>query len=622
MIRVYKYGLLAPTQNGDLVHQQMRGAHRYQNTLVEIERGRRDAVRAATSRHGDVAVLEDAVAAAVAAEEAAASAIKGTRSAARARAEKSSQRSALVEARKVTREAKARLREYRASVRQDASLKAELDRINDLAGELQRGARALCGVYWGTYLLIEDAVQASRKAPLYDGAEPNDPRFTRWSGDGRVGVQIQRQSGDPPFGQAELFGQDTRVRIAPVDERAWTSHVRGERRRLSRTTLQLRVGSEGRAPVWASWPMIMHRPLPSGSVVKWVVVSVRRVGPRDEWTCEITVEIPEAGAGPDGGSVPPSGARAGCVAVHLGWLQTERGLRVATWMDSTGETGEVVIGSGGLDTVDVDGGRGGVLSGIRKADDLRSIRDKNLEVARNALVAWLRGHDMPEWMRALTVRRGAPIPSKVQALAYLSGWRSSARLASLATLWASRPFDGDEIEYWAIETWRYHDYHLWQWEANQRLSALRRRREVYRRIAADLATRYSTVLIDGVRLDGIARRPRTEEAGDAAAARSNRHAASASEFRNVLENAVASRGRKAVRIDSAGLSTTCPECGAQDAAHADVDAHMFVCTSCTFVRDVDKAALLNMLRRGVFADAVDGIIARGKQAAAALRTSA
>src|SRR5277367_5369365 len=58
MIRVYKYGLLPPTLNEALVRSQMRNAHRYRNQLVEIERGRRAAVRAVYSSHPTLTELE------------------------------------------------------------------------------------------------------------------------------------------------------------------------------------------------------------------------------------------------------------------------------------------------------------------------------------------------------------------------------------------------------------------------------------------------------------------------------------------------------------------------------------------------------------------------------------
>jgi hypothetical protein len=43
---VYRYGLLSPTCNAERVRDTMRIAHRYRNTLTEIERGLRAAVRA------------------------------------------------------------------------------------------------------------------------------------------------------------------------------------------------------------------------------------------------------------------------------------------------------------------------------------------------------------------------------------------------------------------------------------------------------------------------------------------------------------------------------------------------------------------------------------------------
>jgi Putative transposase DNA-binding domain len=644
MIKVYKFGLLRPTENGDLVIKQMRLAHTYGNSLVEIERGRRAHIRGIYSSCGDEQSLERAVADIEATVVDVAKAIKARRAETRSRSEKQSDRDALRDARQKLSAARAELSAYRRSLRDDPEIVARIalvdgakdrsvesgkrdssKRNDGLAAQLHRSARTEAvehGLYWGTYLLVEKAHQAARSAPFYADGKPNDPRFSRWENEGLVGVQIQHQAGKADMLPCDLFGNDTRVRVDPVDARAWTSPVRGERRRLSRTVLHLRVGSEGRAPIWASWPMIMHRPLPEGAVIKWVVVGVRRVGPREEWTCDITVDVPDVDVEPNDRGAPISGPRGSAVAVHLGWLETGSGLRVATWMDTSGETGELVIGKGGLDETDIDGGRGGVLSGIRKADDIRSIRDKNFNAARDSLVAWLREHDMVEWMRSLTIRRGLAVPSKAQALAYLSGWRSPARLASLARRWRDARFDGDEDVFASLESWRYHDYHLWEWECNQRIGALRRRREVYRRFAATIAGRYSTVLVDGVKLDGLARRPTTEASGEATAARTNRQSASVSELRNVLENAVSSQHGKATRIESAGLSISCPECGTKDDAHADVASHSFACTSCTFVRDVDKTALMNMLRRGGFDGAVDCIIERGKRVSVALKTSA
>ena len=59
-IRVYRYGLLPPHENAELVREQMRLAHKYRNTLVEIERKRRSDLRALASAHPALSTLEDA----------------------------------------------------------------------------------------------------------------------------------------------------------------------------------------------------------------------------------------------------------------------------------------------------------------------------------------------------------------------------------------------------------------------------------------------------------------------------------------------------------------------------------------------------------------------------------
>ena len=61
---VYRYGLHAPHECADTVHEQMRLAHRFYNTLVAIERGRRAAVRAVESEAADLPAVIRAFAAA------------------------------------------------------------------------------------------------------------------------------------------------------------------------------------------------------------------------------------------------------------------------------------------------------------------------------------------------------------------------------------------------------------------------------------------------------------------------------------------------------------------------------------------------------------------------------
>ena len=76
VVKVYRYGLLAPTENRDLVAQTMRLAHEYRNKLVEIDRQERAEIRALQTSHGSIPALEAAAKAAIQAKEAAYAAIR------------------------------------------------------------------------------------------------------------------------------------------------------------------------------------------------------------------------------------------------------------------------------------------------------------------------------------------------------------------------------------------------------------------------------------------------------------------------------------------------------------------------------------------------------------------
>ena len=190
MIETYQYGLQPPTGGADVVHRQMRAAHNYRNVLTEIERGRRAAIRLldepirpleAAAREADVLCASLATA------------IKTERAVTRTRSEGDPDRKALKVASDARKEARRQLGEARKALREGGSLKAAQTRVNDMANVLKKNARRHCGVYWGTYLLIEDAAeQAFGDLPLYDNELPNDPRFSRWNdGDGaRVGAQV------------------------------------------------------------------------------------------------------------------------------------------------------------------------------------------------------------------------------------------------------------------------------------------------------------------------------------------------------------------------------------------------------------------------------------------------
>src|SRR5262249_40129608 len=140
-------------------------------------------------------------------------------------------------------------------------------------------------------------------------------------------------------------GAHTRLRLGAPDERAWhdrsggVPRAKGEGRRTSmRTTLRMRIasGETGREPVWATWPMMMHRPIPKSAVIKSAVVALEKAGPRESWYVYITVDetlVPKRRA-----------CGAGRVAVAFGWrVRPDGAIRVAMVADGVHAEEEVTL---------------------------------------------------------------------------------------------------------------------------------------------------------------------------------------------------------------------------------------------------------------------------------------
>ena len=138
--------------------------------------------------------------------------------------------------------------------------------------------------------------------------EGRELRFQPWDGTGKVTVRYQQG-----LAVEGAQGADRRLQFDPVDPLAWTSPRRSERRKLARSRVRIRVGSEGRQPVWLELPVILHRPLPGDGTVRSASVICEKVGSRERWRLLVTVARPERARreGP-------------AVAVDLGWRLLRR----------------------------------------------------------------------------------------------------------------------------------------------------------------------------------------------------------------------------------------------------------------------------------------------------------
>ena len=539
--RVYKYGLLPPTTNAELVSQQMISAHRYYNDLISIERSRREAVRAILSAHSTVEPLE-LEAARIALE------LEAARAEARASRQETGSKLAAAPLRAKVRAladtikaARAELRTAKKALHDDVIIGTAIEQANEAAKSAAKHARASCGCYWGTYLIIEQAIDAARKSKM-------DPRFKRWTGDAAVGVQIQ---GGVIWGDV-LACEDTRIQIDTTPAPCGKGKPR--------PILRVRVGSDVRSPIWAEWPIILHRDVPIGGTLKAARVSKRLLAGKPKWTVELTLSLPAEHRTEDHGR--------GAVAVDIGWRRTGENLRVAYIEDDQRSGAELLL-------------PGGVESRMKKVEDLRSIRDQNLDVLRPLLAASLRANTIPEWLR--------------EATSSLHQWKSPARFAALAWKWKTARFDGDSEMLDLLESWRKQDKHLWTWEANQRQRTLARRKNEYRVIGAKLARRYQTLVIEQFNLSEMQRSPdEGSEKTEVTQAKYQQRLAACFELRIALVQAFAARGGVVVEIPAAYTSRTCHECGAILEIGSAVD---HVCPRCLTAWDRDANACRNLLQR-------------------------
>jgi hypothetical protein len=571
---VIEYGLIQPTENVNVVDDQVRRGHALYNELADIEHaGRRRikraecAIPALAACHGKL----DAITARI-------NLLYDQKRQSKSHdACVDAPDAAEIDAAKDERAvAKAELRKTRKLYRE------QLDPIEDEVyseyGTGRRGgkygtraARALkeSGVYWGTYLKIlaafQQACTAKTKPFMADGRPrkiiPWEERPKKRAGSrlesGLVAVHIQNRV----LHAEGLFGNDTFIRIDPLPENAFDPDVpRGQRKKLQRTMLHLRVGSDGRRPIWATWPLFMHRALPRGDAVQRVEVlgavvirTLREQRFRHEWKLQLTLEVPNA-------QPKLSGA---AVAVNLGWRRmhgepqigvigpTQDGeLRAATWADTAGGTGEVRLGASFRER-------------IRRSWRIRSERDK----LTNALRAELRTLDVP-----------------------CSRWRSPRRFHKLLAEERAREGTPEyaEARVALLTTWARRDWHLYWFERGCREGALNYRRDVYRRFALRLAQEYKAIVIEGYDIRDI-----SENADMPKGPSVQRVESAPSVTKQIIRSTGARLGCAVVDGESKQATQKCHVCGDEQSWDA-APAVMHTCAN-GHTWDQDENNALNML---------------------------
>ena len=443
------------------------------------------------------------------------------------------------------------------------------------------------GLYWATYGHVRsgyDTAVASVASARRQGRAAQ-LRFHRFRGEGTWTAQLQRHAHDPVRSWSALVSGDSRwrnvVRIGPAvtDVGAWSSMSRSERRAAARTTISVRVGSDGRRqPVWLTVPVSIHQPVPADADIVLVQVTRRRIGTHFRTSVSFTCRV---------GSVEQS-ERPGAVAVDLGWRRTEDGgIRVAVWKAT--QPAALVLPGWVRPWVREQGGTGELrvpLAHCEQAETLRkvqSLRDDKLNGLRAELVAWLQAHP-----KAAGRLEAAP--------ADVAKWRSPSRFAALAIRWRDDRQAGDKKIVARLEGWRRQERRLYERVANTSHKLAGRRREAYRVLAAQLCRAYGTVVVEDMAIPKLTRPGPAEAPTDQQADLARRQAGLAAPglFRSVLATTAKREGVRFVVAPAAGTTSVHNPCG----THLDQSAARSVtmwCPVCEVPFDQDENAAENLL---------------------------
>lgn len=317
-------------------------------------------------------------------------------------------------------------------------------------------------------------------------------------------------------------------------------------------------------PIWATFPIIMHRPLPRDGIIKWAWAQRRRIGTRWRWELQLVLETEIFDDQPAVGS--------GTCAIDIGWRARTDGLRVGYLVDDRGNHEEFLLPSIVRDKID-------------HANSLQAIRDRNFDEVRAQIGAWMADHDASAWLTA--------------SIQHLARWRSCARLRKVAQRWRNERFGGDGEIFDVVDAWRRQDVHLHQWEASERTRVLGLRKEHYRLLAHRLCRQYSTIVLEHFELDKVIRRPKAEEEDNSRdSVRYNRTVAAVSELREAIGLLAHKAGARVVQVPAEDTTTTCHVCKvdcSEDPGWDPVANLSHECTQCRTVWDQDANAAYNML---------------------------
>jgi hypothetical protein len=389
--------------------------------------------------------------------------------------------------------------------------------------------------------------------------------------------KVERKRG---WTEEELFAGTRMIRIEPVNlvrdmtnPSVWDKAIhRAERRRRMETRAHLRVGSDKNGnPVWGSIPIVFHRPLPKGAVVKEAAIGSEKIGKGYRWNLTLTLKYEEE----------RQAVNDGVVAVDLGWAQeTLKGL------DGRIRVAGVRVKNGAGETFDEFCLPSDYEKKLEFLDNLKSILDKHTNEAFDAIAEWRKNNETPQVLRDVLDRAHASL----QARKALGRTPPTGHLRAL--VWTLRKkevvCDGLQV---ILEKWYGRFMHLSEWIANGRDNLLAWKKDYYRRFAHALGQNNKLLLLDADDFAVMAKTP-APETGKKNMKNDLRHLAAPSMLRDALEQAFGAG--KVLYASLAASSRTCSQCGRVNEALG--ASRTFKCAECGYEADREANATANIMK--------------------------
>ena len=431
---------------------------------------------------------------------------------------------------------------------------AELRALETSRREEVKVARQESGLWWGNYNAIVRSFERARSSAIRSGST-----MRRRSGvaDGRITNTLQGGADV----EALYDGSLSQVMVQPPSGRAWSAERRGERRRLQRTIVTATVFVRDGERRTVSWPMIMHRPIPSDCRVKEVIITRRQLGGRWRWAASFMCTRPIQ-------SLCAAAAGTRRIGVDIGWRRVPEGLRVATVLVSGEEPRFIILPRD-------------LISSFNLIDELRArVRTstlQGLDILQNA-----DAKIYPQPYEGL-LRDFQSLPEKRAA---------HLRDFSQCAFFLEQP---EQVIDAKIIAWRKDFKRISAWLGNHHRKIIARRNHLYQNVAIDVLRGVSEIIVNDVKIAEIAARKPLVPDGSFFPNRANqyRNIAAPSELVLTLKLQAAKRGINFLKREVKS-PVRCPECGSTS-RKTRADALPQICATCNTSFDQDVAASQSLL---------------------------